>query len=281
MADPSSRNRSAVALVQASHPEPSLAVTGITTALAVSSGLGPRSALVAAAFLTGQLSVGWSNDWIDAARDRGSSRSDKPVARGELRPETVRGAALIALALCVPLSLALGPAAGSLHLLAVAAAWAYNARLKSSVLSFAPYALAFGAVPSIVTLALDDPGPAPAWATAAGALLGVGAHLCNVLPDLEDDLATGVRGLPHRLGPRMSGGLAAVLLLAAATLLAIGPGRPGAGAVLTVAVAASVTAGGLLLGRRPGSRAPFRAALVVAALCVGLLLARGAVLAPG
>ncbi len=282
MADPSSRDRpSAVALVQASHPEPSVAVTGITTALAVSSGLGPRSALVAAAFLTGQLSVGWSNDWIDAARDRRSARLDKPVARGQLRPETVRGAALGALALCVPLSLALGLAAGSLHLLAVAAAWAYNARLKATVLSFAPYAFAFGAVPSIVTLALDDPGFAPAWATAAGALLGVGAHLCNVLPDLEDDLAAGVRGLPHRLGPRVSAALAAVLLLAASTLLAVGPGRPGTGAVVTVLVAGSVTTGGLALGSRPGSRAPFRAALVVAALCVGLLLSRGAVLAPG
>src|SRR3712207_7375206 len=32
--------------------------------------------------------------------------------------------------------------------------------------------------------------------------LGVGAHLLNVLPDLEDDAATGVRGLPHVLGPR-------------------------------------------------------------------------------
>jgi hypothetical protein len=33
--------------------------------------------------------------------------------------------------------------------------------------------------------------------------------------------------------------------------------------------------------RRPGSRDAFRAALVVAAVCVGLLVARGAVLAPG
>ena len=272
---------SVIALVQASHPEPSVAVTGIATALAVSSGLGPRSALVAAVFLTGQLSVGWSNDWIDAARDRRSARSDKPVARGDLSPETVRTAALVAVALCVPLSFALGLAAGSLHLLAVAAAWAYNVRLKATVLSFAPYALAFGAVPSIVTLALDPSRLAPLWATAAGALLGVGAHLCNVLPDLDDDLAAGIRGLPHRLGGRRSAALAAVLLLAASVLLVVGPGRPGSASVGAVAIAVVATAAGLVLGRRPGSRAPFRAALLVAAVCVGLLLSRGAVLAPG
>jgi hypothetical protein len=41
-----------------------------------------------------------------------------------------------------------------------------------------------------------------------------------------------------------------------------------------------VTVVGLLRSRRPGSRDAFLAALVVAALSVGLLVARGAVLAP-
>ena len=265
-------------LVRACHPEPTAAVTAIATALALSAGLGWRALLVTAAFLTGQLSVGWSNDWIDAARDVRSGRPDKPVARGDVPVSAVRVAALTAAALCVPFSLALGLRAGLLHLAAVAAAWAYNARLKSSLLSWLPYALAFGAVPSIITLALPAPVLAPAWATAAGALLGVGAHLTNVLPDLEQDLATGVRGLPHLLGPRRSAALAAVLLLTAAGLLAGGPGA-GPAAVGAVAVAAAITAWGLLRARQAGSRDAFRAAILVAALCVGLLVARGAALA--
>jgi 4-hydroxybenzoate polyprenyltransferase len=263
------------ALVQACHPEPSAAVTAIATALAVSAGRGASSAWVAGAFLSGQLSVGWSNDWIDADRDRRSARPDKPAARGEVAPEALRTAALLVATACVPLSLAMGALAGLVHLLAVAAAWGYNARLKSTVFSWLPYAFAFGLIPSIVTLGLPGSPWAPLWATAAGALLGVGAHLANVLPDLEDDAATGVRGLPHRLGADAAAALSAVLLLAATAVLAVGPGQPGPLGVGALVAAAVVTGIGLGRARRPGSRAAFRAAIVVAVLDVVLLLARG------
>lgn len=267
------------ALVQACHPEPSAAVTAITTALAVSAGRGAGAASVAAALLSGQLSIGWSNDWIDADRDRRSGRPDKPAARGALVPQQLRAAALAAAALCVPLSLLMGWRAGLLHLLAVASGWSYNLGLKSTVASWAPYALSFGLIPSIVTLGLPGSPWAPLWATAAGALLGVGAHLANVLPDLDDDAATGVRGLPHRLGGSATAGLSAVLLLGATGLLAIGPGSPGVLGAAALVVAALVTGIGLALARQPGSRAAFRAVLVVAALDIALLLARGSSLA--
>lgn len=263
------------ALVRACHPEPTLAVTAITTALAVSAGRGLGSGWVAAALLSGQLSIGWSNDWIDADRDSATARPDKPAGRGELAPTTVRDAAFVAAAACVPLSLAMGWRPGLTHLLAVGSAWAYNLRLKATMLSWAPYALAFGLVPSIVTLGLPASPWAPAWATAAGALLGVGAHLANVLPDLVDDAATGVRGLPHRLGRPRSAALSALLLLAATAVLAVGPPGGGVLGVAALLAAATVTATGLLLARRPGSRAAFRAAIAVAALDVILLLAQG------
>ena len=146
-----------------------------------------------------------------------------------------------------------------------------------------PYALAFGAVPSIVVLALPGAGPgARGGRGVAGALLGVGAHLCNALPDLEEDLAQGVRGLPHRLGPVRSAVLAAVLLLTATVVLALGPpGSAGPAVWSAVALSAGVTAAGLVRSRRPGSRDAFRAAMVVAAVGVALLVARGAVLATG
>jgi 4-hydroxybenzoate polyprenyltransferase len=261
-------------LVRACHPEPTVAVTAIATALALSAGA--RAGWVAAAFLSGQLVTGWTNDWVDRDRDAEVGRADKPVASGAVPVALVRGAALTAGAACVPLSLAMGRAAGVWHLVAVTSALAYDLRLKATLLSWAPYALSFGLVPSVITLGTPAHAWAPWWATAAGALLGVGGHLANVLPDLDDDAATGVRGLPHRLGRGPSTILTAVLLLAATLLLVLGPGAPGAGALAALGLAAAVTAAGLAAARRPGSRAAFLAVLVVAGLDVALLVARGA-----
>jgi 4-hydroxybenzoate polyprenyltransferase len=264
-------------LVRACHPEPTAAVTALTAALAGAVGASPWT--VGAAFLSGQLSVGWSNDWVDASRDLADGRTDKPVVQG-LPVAIVRTAALVALVACIPLSLLMGTWAGAAHLVAVASAWLYNARLKSTVLSFAPYALSFGLLPSVVTLGLPGHPAAPWWATGAGALLGIGAHGANVLPDLEDDVRTGVRGLPHRLGRRWTTVLSGLALVGATVLLAVGPGTTALG---LAAIAASVVlfAGGLLVARRAGSRAAFLSVIVVAAVDVALLLVRGASLTGG
>ncbi|HUR51758.1 MAG TPA: ubiquinone biosynthesis protein UbiA, partial [Mycobacteriales bacterium] len=114
-------------------------------------------------------------------------------------------------------------------------------------------------------------------ATAAGVLIGIGAHGANVLPDLDDDRRTGVRGLPHRLGATATSVLSGAALLGATVLLATGPGTSALGWV-AVGVASAVFAGGLALGRRPGSRAPFLSVIVVAAVDVALLLSRGGAL---
>jgi 4-hydroxybenzoate polyprenyltransferase len=263
--------------VRACHPEPTAAVTALAATLAWAAGANP--ALVAAAFLSGQLSIGWSNDWLDAARDRAVGRTDKPTVNG-LPVHRLRNAALLAATACVPLSLLLGWRAGLVHLLAVAGGWAYNLRLKATPLSFAPYALSFGLVPSVISLAAPGHHWAPWWATGAGALLGSGAHGANVLPDLADDLATGVVGLPHRLGRSATAVLSGLALVGATVLLAAGPGLSawGAGAV---ALSVLVFAAGLVLGRRPGSRAAFLSVIVVALLDVGLLVAQGADLTGG
>ena len=48
-------------------------------------------------------------------------------------------------------------------------------------------------------------------------------HLTNVLPDLDDDARTGIRGLPHRMGGRPSAALAAAAALAGAVAVTLGP----------------------------------------------------------
>jgi 4-hydroxybenzoate polyprenyltransferase len=262
-------------LVLACHPEPALAVTVIAVALAASSGRsGWGVVAVGLAVGTGQLSVGWHNDWLDAARDRAASRTDKPVAQGAVTRATVRFAALAALAACVPLSFASGWWAGAAHLAAVALAWGYNARLKATVWSWLPYAVSFALLVAFVSLGLPGAPWPPWWALATAALLGVGAHLANAAPDLSDDLAAGVRGLPQRLGGVRSVVGAAVGLEAASVLVTLGPGNlgwPAIGLPVTVILLAI----GLIGMRRPGSRALFRAAMAVALVDVATLVGRG------
>ena len=264
------RAGAALALLRASHPEPTVMVTALAVALAVGTGRDAAGVVaVGAAVLAGQLSVGWHNDWLDAGRDAASGRPDKPVAAGDISRRTVARCALAALTAAVPLSFASGWRAGLVHLTAVLLAWAYNARLKATAASFVPYAVAF---PTLGGPAASWP---PWWALTAAGLLGCSAHLVNAVPDLADDLAAGVRGLPHMLGRSRSVSATVVLLLAATVIESFGPGRPGwgaAGAMLGVAV---VIAAGIVLARRPGSRWLFRAVLLAAAIDVAELVARG------
>ena len=269
------RTGPALALLRASHPEPTVMVTALAVALAVSTGRpAPGVVAVGAAVLAGQLSVGWHNDWLDAGRDAASGRPDKPVAAGDVSRRTVARCALAALTAAVPLSFASGWRAGLVHLTAVLLAWTYNARLKATVVSFVPYAVAFPLLVAFVTLGGPAASWPPWWALAAAGLLGCSAHLVNVVPDLADDLATGVRGLPHMLG-RSRSVAATVLLLAATVIESFGPGRPGWGAAGAMIGVAAVITAGVFLARRPGSRWLFRAVLLAAAIDVAELVARG------
>jgi 4-hydroxybenzoate polyprenyltransferase len=268
------------ALVIATHAAPTATVTVVMTAFAVSVGRGVGgSVLVAATVLSGQLSVGWSNDYLDRFRDDVVGRTDKPILSGAIAAETVWLAAIVALLVCVPLSLANGWRAGLVHLAGVAAAWAYNLGIKATWLSPLPYAIGFGALPSFVVLGLPGrPGP-PLWLVAGGALLGLGAHFANVLPDLADDVATGVVGLPHRLGRTGSAFTSAALLLGATVSLSLGPSGGSAvvtigGLVLAVMLVVAGSVAALRQGAE-GSATMFRASMALALLDVALLLLRG------
>jgi 4-hydroxybenzoate polyprenyltransferase len=268
------------AMALATHLGPTLAVTTVATLLAVAAGVpAGRAVTVCAAVLAGQASIGWSNDWLDADRDRAVARADKPVVQGAVRPERLRVAALAALALAVVLSLLLGVVPGLLLLTLVASGWAYNAGLKRTAASVLPYAVGFGALPAGVVAAVPGTPLAPWWLVAAGAALGSAAHLANVAPDLEDDLATGVRGLPHRLGARVSAVAGAVLLGAASVLLVAGPDgppTPAGWAGLALAVPAVVVAA--LAGTARFRRAAFPAVMLLTVLDVVLMIAGGAAL---
>ncbi len=260
----------AAALMRAAHAGPCVAVTAVTGVLAVAAALPTRSAVtVTAAVLAGQLTIGWANDLGDAERDAAVGRADKPLATGELEPRVVRWALVPAAVGCVLLIAPLGWRSAAVHLgLGVACGHAYNVRLKATQLSWLPYAVALGSLPAVVSLAGPARGWPPAYVLLAGACLSVGAHLLNALPDLADDAATGVQGLPHRLGARRSRAAAALLLGTASAATVIGPRRPIGGWSAAALVGAAGLVGVTLRGR---GRAPFVAAMLLAVLDVGLL----------
>jgi 4-hydroxybenzoate polyprenyltransferase len=267
-----------MALLRASHLAPTLGVTGYATTLAVAAGNGAGTcALLAAAVLTGQLSIGWSNDRFDLPADRAVGRNDKPLATGALPVATVDVAIALTLAATVALSLALGFRAGLLHLAAVACGWIYNRWLKGTWFSAVPYAIAFGALPAVATLALPEHAWPAWWAVAAAAMLGVAANLTNALPDLERDRQTGFRGLPSRIGARASIGSALALLVGAAATLGFGPaGPPGVAGWAGMAVTAALVTGfAPVAWRTARSRIPFYALMLAVPVFLAMILADG------
>ncbi len=275
---------SVLGLLRASHPEPAATVTVVAGLLAAGVGHHPTGiAAVALTVLASQLAVGWSNDLIDADRDATVGRTDKPAATGEVRRRTL-ARATVAAAVATPLvALATGGAAAFCATVGLLSALLYNWPLKSTPVSVLPYAVSFGALPAFVVLALPGAPAPPVWLVAAAACLGAGAHFANVLPDLADDARTGVRGLPHRLGPAGSRVAAAGLLLAATVTLVVGPpGSPSWAGLSAVAAAVLAPTVGWYAGRsaaRTGGRpvAAFRAVMVVALIDVVLLVANGRV----
>jgi protoheme IX farnesyltransferase len=237
-------------LVRATHALPTLAVTAFFTATALAAGLGGRSAWLAMAVLVGQMSIGWANDYLDAPLDQAAGRTDKPVATGDVRRAVVGAGAAAALVAVVPLSLVVGWRAGAAHLVAVGSAWLYDVRLKHTVLSALPFALSFGLVPVIVAAALPGSPRPQLILVVAAAACGVAAHFANTLGDVEADAATGVEGLPQRVGPNASAVVAAGLIAVAAGCLVVATD----GAPLAIVAAVVDTIAAVVVVVRGGER---------------------------
>lgn len=262
-------------LVRTCHPIPTLGVTAFSTGLGWAAGNSAATCiLLAVAVCCGQLTIGWSNDLLDRDADKLVGRQDKPLALDVVSAGTVSLAIVVATVACVGFSFALGWRAGLVHLFAVACGWAYNLWLKGTWVSALPYALAFGALPCIATLALPEPRWPGAWAAGAGALLGIAANLTNAVPDLERDSVSGFHGLASRLGAYPSVVISAVLLVGAAACVAFGPAGPPSGAGWTGFVVSAVVAAVAVpkLRRSAGTRLPFYGVMLLVPVDLAMIL---------
>ena len=209
------------AYLTATHFPQALTMVVLTTVLCVLLGLSGWDVLwVIIATASGQASVGWFNDYLDAQVDKSLDRKHKPVVRHSLNPENLKKPIIVASLLAIPFSfLAAGWLGGIAHLGAIASAQIYNRYLSRTVWSWLPYAISFALLPIFCWQAASkDIWPSENILVIA-ILVGVIAHIFNALPDLELDRRVRFGGLVVYLGRCKSIALLVVLGLILLTLL--------------------------------------------------------------
>ena len=208
-----------IGLARASHFGPTMTVT--VTSLLLASNLwweGPAFVIAFGVFL-GQLLVGFTNDLNDYQDDLKHKRIKKPLVSGVITNIQLSKAIKIVAPIAVVVNIAgpLGIKGGLIYLFGVGMGISYNLYFKSTLLSPLPYAIAFAALVSCIVVATDR--RPPLWLITAAALLGVSAHFANVLKDLDQDLTSGIKGLPQRLGKTNSRIICSGLLILTTLLL--------------------------------------------------------------
>ena len=208
-----------VGLAKASHFGPSLLVTSLSYLFAQLYWQPGSALIIALGFFSGQLIVGWSNDLIDYADDLSHQRMNKPLVAGLISRKFLQSwlAAMIPVALVIKLFGPLGFVGGGLSIFAIVWALGYNFYFKFNIFSPLPYAVAFAILPSCMAYSQDK--TPPTWMILGGALFGMAAHFLNVLKDMDQDHASGIKGLPQRCGKTGSIIAATILIALGVTLL--------------------------------------------------------------
>jgi 4-hydroxybenzoate polyprenyltransferase len=209
-------------LLKAAHFGPTLLVTAISFAFATYYWWEGPAYVIAFGVFTGQLVVGWSNDLYDFDDDLKHQRSNKPLVSGLITKQYLQKWLRFMLPFSFVANLfgPLGIKGGLVYMLGIACGVAYNFFFKFNLLSPLPYAIAFAALPSSVAISKEiNP---PLWMLFGGALFGMAAHFINVIKDMDQDQASGIKGLPQQLGKTKSIAAAAVLISLGIVALFVG-----------------------------------------------------------
>lgn len=206
-------------MLRASHFGPNLLVTILSYFFAQLYWWEGPAFVIAVGVFCGQLVVGWSNDLIDYKDDLLHNRQVKPLVSGEISVPLLQNCLRVILPIAILINLfgPLGFIGGGLSVFAIGWAVAYNFYFKFTIFSWLPFAVAFGSLPSCMAL---SKGQMPTlWMWLGGALVGTAAHFLNVIKDMEQDKASGIKGLPQRFGSKASLVSAFVLIATAVALL--------------------------------------------------------------
>ncbi|MBZ5734999.1 hypothetical protein K8Z61_10865 [Nocardioides sp. TRM66260-LWL] len=207
---PGWRGWTPVLLVRAAHPRQGVVTAAVLALAAALAGRpGREVGLVLVTVLVGQTVLGWHNDLVDRRRDARHAAGRKATTLG-LDAGTLGYALALAVLVLVPLSIAHGVRAGLAYLASVAVAGLGNHVLRRGLLSWVPWAVAFGLYPAFLSLGgwggATTGVPPDAVMVVVAALLGVGVHLLTGLWGLVPDHEEGWRHLPLRVGLRIGAG---------------------------------------------------------------------------
>lgn len=148
-----------------------------------------------------QFSISAFNDYFDRHVDAG--RHDKPVASGAISPRTAWVTGLLLGAIAIVLALPLGGWVTLFTGIGLGGGLLYDAGLKYTAFSWLPFSIAFPTLPLWAWAGASPDGTFPPqlfWVVPVGAVLVLGIHLADTIPDLAADTEAGVRGLTHHLG---------------------------------------------------------------------------------
>jgi 4-hydroxybenzoate polyprenyltransferase len=274
--------RRLLGLLLVTHPVPSalyVVAVALFAFLAASASHRPLDGWLLARVLVGvacaQIAIGTLNDYQDRALDA-ASKPSKPLVRGLITPRMALIQVAVATLLVLVIFATLGPLALVLGILIEALGVAYDLWFKGTLISGLLYALYFPLIPLLAWAVFGRYQPFLPWILPVGALLGVAMNIANSLPDLEEDLAAGVRGLPHLLGLRRGLAVAwltppvVAMLLVALSVTGLVPARLLGLGIAVVAALLSALVPLVLYTRRP-TPATLRTAFYLQALGVVFL----------
>ena len=265
--------RRLIGLYQLSHPLPTamwvVAITLFSLVAAAAAHRPPqiwKLLLVMVGIGCAYTAIGAANDYFDQELD--AKRTDKPIPQGLVTPGHAIALAVATTVGVVAAFASLGLVPLLLGLLIEGMGMSYNVGLKRTIASGLVFAVWFPIIPFLAWTVFGVWQPFLPWLVVAGAALGIEINVSNTVPDLEDDIPQGVRGLAHTLGLQRSLALTWIVPIALVTLFWIldltgrVPAHPVGLAVATVAAVASTAAAAALVARRP-IRSRLRSAFII------------------
>ena len=192
-----------------------------------------------------QVAIAFHNNWCDRDLDA-ATKPWRLIPRGAIGAESVRRIAWILLVAGLVVAVPLGPLALLAIAIGTACGFVYDAVLKRTIWSFAPFCIALPTLPVVAFIVAGRADALLAVAYLVGAPLVVAIHLADALPDIARDRAFGLTTLAVRLGTRRAFLACWAGVVAAAVLaLAFWPTNAGPGLLFTASIALLALAVGL------------------------------------